>query len=685
MLVAPVTVAGHEGSNVHPSAAEYLVPSQPGWSADTFATVKCSALAQQDDLAALEEQAMQAAMQRVAGSVVRIENVGGVEQVEGQLLSTGATSGVVISEDGYILSSAFGFAGKPSSILVTLPSGKRTSATIVARDNNRMLVLLKAGTDEQLTVPEIVPRQQLAVGQWTLAIGRTYPGSLPNISVGILSAVNRIWGKAVQTDAKVSPSNYGGPLIDIRGRVIGILVPLSPQQEGEMAGAEWYDSGIGFAVPLADVMPQLETMKAGQDLLPGILGVSLKGNDMYGLPATIAVCGAKSPARQAGLQVGDTIVEVDGVKIQRQAQLRHALGPHVAGDTIQIVAERGESKERIVAAVQLVAELEPYVRPELGILPARGAASADPAAPDQAGVIVRYVWPGSAAATAGLQAGDRITGINDAAVADSSSLRDAIIAFDPGTQVTVKYSRGGQTAALTLKLAPAGTAIPDELPPAHEPLAAGQGPLPPVGTIDIQIPEAANKCMAYVPDNYHPAARYGLLVWLHAPGSFDKDELVKLWKPFCDQHDLILLAPQSADVKRWTATEIEFVRKTMDDVISRYAVDPARVVVHGYLAGGAMAYHVALGNRELCRAVAVVGAPLPTRVGSPTTDPVQPLAVYSFASEGSQIAQPIKAGEERLQKQAFPIIVVTVPGPERYMNAEELTRLVRWIDTLDRI
>ncbi len=153
---------------------------------------------------------------------------------------------LIVSEDGYILSSAFAFAGKPSSILVTLPSGKRVSATIVARDTSRMLVLLKVAADEPLPVPTQVPRQELSVGQWTIAVGRTYPDSFPNVSVGILCAINRVWGKAVQTDAKVSPSNYGGPLIDIRGRVIGMLVPLSPQQEGEFAGAEWYDSGIGF-------------------------------------------------------------------------------------------------------------------------------------------------------------------------------------------------------------------------------------------------------------------------------------------------------------------------------------------------------------------------------------------------------------------------------------------------------
>ena len=123
----------------------------------------------------------------------------------------------------------------------------------------------------------------------------------------------------------------------------------------------------------------------------------------------------------------------------------------------------------------------------------------------------------------------------------------------------------------------------------------------------------------------------------------------------------------------------------MDDVVSNYAIDPAALFVHGYLAGAAMAYHVAFGNREICRGVAAVGAPLPMRVGSPVTDPVQPMAIYSFSSEQSKVAEQIAAGEKKLQQQAFPVIVTTIPGPERYLNSEELTRLVRWIDTLDRI
>jgi len=635
----------------------------------------------QEDLTGLEEDAMRAATRQVAPAVVRIETLGGVEQYQGRLLGAGPTTGLIVSQDGYILSSAFGFVGQPSSILVTLPSGQRTSATIAARDESRMLVLLKVDSDEPLPVPTVVPRDELRVGQWTLAVGRTYAGDFPNMSAGILSATDRIWSKAVQTDAKVSPSNYGGPLIDIQGRVIGVLVPLSPQQQGEMAGSQWYDSGIGFAVPLADIMPRLDTMKEGVDLKPGILGVSLKGKDIYSTPATIAACFAKSPAREAGLEVGDTIVEVNGQPIERQAQLRHALGPLVAGDQVQLVAERGDPKQRIEVKLQLVAELEPYVRPELGILPLRRVTAPEEAA----GVVVRQVLDGGAAAKAGLQPGDRVTALGERQTADAAALREAIIAYDPDAEVTVQYVRDEQTESTKLVLGSQTTSVPESLPPAHPPLGTPEGELPGTGVVDIKIPEIANECLAYVPEDYDPRIPYGLVVWLHAPGKFDKTELLEAWQPICDQHELILLAPQSADPRRWTSTEIEFIRKAMDDVLRNYSIDPARVVLHGYLAGGAMAYHVAFSHRDVCRAVVPVGAPLPMRVGDPMTDPVEPLAIYSCSSADSKVAEQITAGEKRLGEKKFPVIVVDVPAPERYLNDQELAKLVRWIDSLDRI
>ncbi|MEQ9379958.1 MAG: S1C family serine protease, partial [Pirellulales bacterium] len=220
----------------------------------------------QDDLVVLEDQAMQAAVERVAPTVVRIETVGGLDRVGQVLVGTGPTTGLIVTPDGYIVSSAFNFAQKPASIVVTLPDGSRAPAALVATDHSRMITLLKVDVDETLPTPEAVPADAINIGQWAIAVGRTFPGDLPNMSVGIISAENRIWNKALQTDAKVSPSNYGGPLVDVFGRVLGMLVPLSPTGTEESAGVEWYDSGIGFAIPLEHIEEILPRLQAGEDL-----------------------------------------------------------------------------------------------------------------------------------------------------------------------------------------------------------------------------------------------------------------------------------------------------------------------------------------------------------------------------------------------------------------------------------
>ena len=210
-----------------------------------------------------EQQAMAAAVEHVAPCVVGIQTVGGMERVQHVLFGTGPTTGLVIDSQGYIVSSAFNFVNKPASILVRLPDGSPPkSAKLVATDHNRMIVLLKIEAGRPLPTPQIAPEAEMRVGQWCIGVGRTFQPDRPNMSVGILSATGRVWGKALQTDAALSPNNYGGPLVDIRGRVLGVIVPLSPQSADEVAGYEWYDSGIGFAVPAEYIrktlLPQLK-------------------------------------------------------------------------------------------------------------------------------------------------------------------------------------------------------------------------------------------------------------------------------------------------------------------------------------------------------------------------------------------------------------------------------------------
>ncbi|MDP7252762.1 MAG: trypsin-like peptidase domain-containing protein, partial [Planctomycetota bacterium] len=165
------------------------------------------------DLDADLQDAFQKAVESVAPSVVMIETAGGVDKVGKVLKGQGPTTGVVISPEGYIATSAFNFVHKPSSILVTLKDDKRYPAKLVASDLTRQITVLKI--DAKLQTSPAAPLSELKVGHWSLALGRTWGGELPAMSVGIISALHRVWGKAVQTDAKVSPANYGGPLIDI--------------------------------------------------------------------------------------------------------------------------------------------------------------------------------------------------------------------------------------------------------------------------------------------------------------------------------------------------------------------------------------------------------------------------------------------------------------------------------------
>src|SRR5207253_1130883 len=140
--------------------------------------------------------------------------------------------------------------------------------------------------------------------------------------VGYISATGRIWGKALQTDAKISPINYGGPMVDIEGRVQGILVPASPQGEDVTAGFEWYDSGIGFAIPMEDIMGILPRLKKGKDLKKGLLGFRMKSQDIYSSEPEIGEVMGDSSAAKAGLKPGDVIIEIEGKSVERMAQIQ---------------------------------------------------------------------------------------------------------------------------------------------------------------------------------------------------------------------------------------------------------------------------------------------------------------------------------------------------------------------------
>jgi serine protease Do len=683
-----------------------------------------------------EEVALRAAAEHVSESVVQIRTIGGLDSIGRTLLADGPTTGLVISADGYIVSSAFNFVQQPASILVTFASGKQAPAELLATDHSRMLVLLKANGVADLAVPEIAPTNEIRAGQWAIAVGRTFRPDRTNVSVGIISATERMSGKVIQTDADVSIANYGGPLVDIRGRVLGVIVPMAPQATSEVAGVEWYDSGIGFAAPLAAITERLERMKKGEDQRAGLLGIGLVPKNPHSAPAELAAVRPGSPAGKARLKKGDRIVEIDGRPIRTQTDLRFALGPRYGGDNVKIVVERGE--ERFNREIELIGELPVFRHAFLGILPQRlagdaasdgneesekkgdhegpssnesektddnaegesrgasGDANREGSDDKEKGVAVRMVYAGSPAEQAGVQIGDRIVRINDADVATIGDALAEINNSAPGSEVELHLIRAGKLLEVNLTASRLPTSVPGELPPAFDdgdmstgaaPAGAGQ-PEAQVAkegeTNELKLPEFSQQCKIYLPAKHDQGRALGLMFWLHAPGKTNVDEVIREWQAICDRDGLILVVPTASQADRWDRTELEYLARLLERVLSQHKIDPLRVVVYGEEGGGAMAWLLAVSGRHVIRGVATSAAPLPRQLKVPPNEPTQRLAVVAAVPHASDDALPIVQGLQKFSEAGYPVTTLTDGDASEELSAAEREELARWIDTLDR-
>ena len=642
------------------------------------------AFAADGKLEALEEQAFKQAAALAEPCLVRIETVGGLEQVGDVLLSTGPTSGVIVSEDGYLISSSFNFASRPASILVTLPDGRRFAAKEVANDKLRLLTLLKIDATG-LTPARPAARDSVRVGQWAIALGRTYDLATPSLSVGIVSAVQRIWGKAIQTDAKTSPVNYGGALVDIEGKVLGVIVPMSPQGNGETAGVEWYDGGIGFAIPMEDVYSALDRMKSGADLLPGLLGITFAGGQAPNVPVIVDRVRYNSPAQQAGLKTNDRIIEADGETITRVAQLKHVMGRKYGGDSVRLTIQRGEEKLAIEA--NLVGELVPFEFPFLGILPKREQTAS-------MGVGVRTVFPDSPAAKAGLSRGDRILKVNDAEIADSRALSELIGRSRPGESVRLTCLREGAQVSLEAVLETMPDAVIAELPSEifekPEKTEPGAKPddkeaeAPRTGRFSEDLAGHDHSYWAYVPENYQPSASYGLMVWIHPGGDTMEATMIKQWASICERRGIILVGPKSDQLARWTPGEAKFVEGLVAFMREKYTIDSQRIFVHSFGSGAPMACLLSTREREIFRGLALAGAPYAGPVAD--QEPEFRQQFFFVCGEDDKALPPVKKGIEALRKLKFPISLTTVKGlGPKYPGEGEVEEMGRWADSLDRI
>jgi len=642
-------------------------------------TLVCQGTSQSQDYHTLERQTIRDAIDSVADCVVQIRTVGGLERVGDTLLSQGPTSGLIVSDDGYIVSSAFNFAQQPSSILVRLPSGQQVPAELVAHDKNRMLVLLKVTPEQPLPVPEVVPSEEIAPGQWSIALGRTFQTEEVDVSLGVISALGRMYGRVIQTDASISAANYGGPLVDIHGRVLGVLVPMSPQTVGDssesaVAGAEFYDSGIGFAVPLEHVQQILDRWKQGEDLYSGKLGIGLKSGSPYLEPAKITSVWPGSPADQAEWKTGDTIIAVNGKPVATQAELRFQLKPRYAGETITVSIERGA--EEFDNEVVLAEKLAPFQQAFLGVIPSRTTRQEQ-----SSGVLVGGVWPASPAAQAGIQPDDELTGIDDVEINSFALASAAVGSRQAGKTVSVTLQRNGEELSVetTLSTLPTEILASEDLPALPERKGESGGDTP-LELQPLKIPEFSQEAKYYKPSE-REGLRSGLVIWLAEKKDFEK--IAADWRSQCERHHFTLLLAHPADDTGWRSDDLQYLVQLVRAANTRLDVDASQTVIGGSAKAGQLAYAFALRKPGQFSGVVGDNAPLPRNVDIPENSPSTQLAILTIEPNNSSFSSLIRNDVAKLQEAGYPVSRMERLQDES-LNGSIISSITRWMAGLVR-
>ncbi|MDG1894777.1 MAG: PDZ domain-containing protein [Fuerstiella sp.] len=485
--------------------------------------------------------AVRKAVSTVAPGVVRIRIIGTANG--GDLtVNSQVTTGVVISEHGEVLTSVLGFNGSPAGILVQDSTGNRSAAKVIATDHIHKLVLLKCES-EGVAPPRFAAERWPAVGAWSVAVGKLYPGPQPSSSLGIVSATHRVHGIAIQTDAKISPVNYGGPLISLSGEVLGILVPLSPGDSGTeiSAGVEWYDSGIGFAIPAVDALNIAERLRTGSDLVHGVMGVGFSTRNPLATDFVIRAVHPGSPADVAGLNKGDQVVRANGLQTTRFGLFESVVKKSYAGSTLSLTLKRGD--ELLEKNVVLASKLKRLPRGFLGII-ADGAESNANGEDDQ-GVPV-HALPDSPAARAGLNDGAIITAVDGEKITSTAELRKNLIAVkqDQQVELSIASSQGDAMSSITITAKTRPGTVPS-LPLEFLPRIYGD-PLDVEWHRQEDKPEqSGNSVWSYVP-NDEVAMTTGVVVLL-SESTTPPEAVLRQWADVAEQHRLLLVVPINSE------------------------------------------------------------------------------------------------------------------------------------------
>ena len=262
----------------------------------------------------------------------------------GYYVQSGAGSGVIISQDGYILTCAHVVSGA-TSVKVQLDNGDTYDATIVGSDSTSDIAVIKIEATG-LTPAVIGDSDALAVGETVVAVGNPL-GTLSNsVTDGIISALNREVTvedndmTLLQTDASISPGNSGGGLFNANGELIGIVNAKSSYSEAE---------GIGFAIPINTAMEIAQELIQNGAVARPALGVKIYDvsdaatAQQLGVTSTgvyVVEVTAGGGAEAAGVQAGDRIIAVDDTAVSTSGSIKSYLADKNVGDTVNLQVER---------------------------------------------------------------------------------------------------------------------------------------------------------------------------------------------------------------------------------------------------------------------------------------------------------------------------------------------------------
>ena len=264
----------------------------------------------------------------------------------GYYVQSGAGSGIIISQDGYILTCAHVVSGATSVKVQLNGSDQSYDATVVGVDSTSDIAVLKIDATG-LTPAVIGDSDKLAVGETTVAVGNPL-GTLSNtVTQGIVSALNRQVTvedndmTLIQTDTSISPGNSGGGLFNANGELIGVVNAKSSYSEAE---------GIGFAIPINTAMDIAQQLIENGAVARPVLGVSIldiqdsSTAQQYGVSALgvyVADVTKGGGAEAAGVQRGDRIIAIDDTAVSSTSTVKSYLADKQVGDTVTLQVERG--------------------------------------------------------------------------------------------------------------------------------------------------------------------------------------------------------------------------------------------------------------------------------------------------------------------------------------------------------